>query len=254
MQECLRRQAAGPPRSASDRFWGRSPLAADARSWYAGAVGEIAVARVLDGLGPGWTVLHSVPVGSGDSDIDHVVVGPPGVLTINTKHHDGQRVWAGGSVVMVGGHKTWHVRNSRHEADRASRLLSAAAGMPVPVQPLLVVVGAASIRFGKTPPAVPVLTPGQLARSLRSQRPVQSPAAVEFLSMVAEERGTWHTRAVVLDDTLRHEQRFHRLQRDIALARRRRRRWLLGAGLGLVVGIPAACMAVVGAAVASLVP
>jgi hypothetical protein len=45
---------------------------------------------------------------------------------------------------------------------------------------------------------------------------------VRFLSMLAEERGTWHVDAVVINDTLRHVQRFERLEREIADARLRR--------------------------------
>ncbi|MBG6212216.1 hypothetical protein RCH23_000129 [Cryobacterium sp. CAN_C3] len=45
---------------------------------------------MLSKLGPEWTVLHAVPVGSGSSDIDHVVIGPAGVFTINTKNHTGK--------------------------------------------------------------------------------------------------------------------------------------------------------------------
>jgi len=40
---------------------------------------------------PRWRVLHSVPLrdarGAVRGDIDHVLIGPPGVVTINTKHH-----------------------------------------------------------------------------------------------------------------------------------------------------------------------
>jgi hypothetical protein len=44
-----------------------------------------AVAKGLPKLDEAWRVLHSVPVGSRDSDIDHVVIGPGGVYTINAK-------------------------------------------------------------------------------------------------------------------------------------------------------------------------
>lgn len=73
-------------------------------SWRVGAEGEHVIAEVLAGLvtvsrfgrlrgrTPDWWVLHSVPVGTGSSDIDHVIGGPPGILTINTKHHRTRRV------------------------------------------------------------------------------------------------------------------------------------------------------------------
>ena len=59
----------------------------DERAWRIGADGEEAVAARLAKLGGHWRVLHAVPVGDRGSDIDHVVIGPAVVFTINSKHH-----------------------------------------------------------------------------------------------------------------------------------------------------------------------
>jgi hypothetical protein len=67
-----------PSRSFLGRVFGADPLSPDNYSWYKGALGEI-VGRVLQRLGPEWTVLHAVPVGTATSDIDHVLIGPAGV-------------------------------------------------------------------------------------------------------------------------------------------------------------------------------
>ena len=65
----------------------------DERSWRIGADGEETVGSKLSRLADqGWRVLHSVPVGERDADIDHVLIGPAGVFTINTKTHPGKRV------------------------------------------------------------------------------------------------------------------------------------------------------------------
>lgn len=87
------------------------------RSWRVGADGEFAVAELLVELNPvslipwprrkppAWRVLHSVPVGDGRTDIDHVLIGPPGVVTINTEHHHhhhAKLVLDGVSVVTAG--------------------------------------------------------------------------------------------------------------------------------------------------------
>lgn len=226
MQECLQIQATAEPRSPASRFFGRSPLHPDARSWYQGALGEIEVAGVLSKLGPEWTVLHAVPVGSGDSDIDHLVIGPAGIFTINTKNHAGKKIWVGGGTLKVNNFKTDHIRNSLHEATRASRLLSAAVGTQTHVTPLIVVVASESITKGKTKPKVTVLPSSWLYRWLKRRPLVHSAVAVARFSMLAEQRGTWHTQAVAIDDTLRHVQRFQRLQREMAEARRRAKAWL----------------------------
>ncbi|MBF4563125.1 NERD domain-containing protein [Microbacterium sp. VKM Ac-2870] len=98
MSECLRLQAEGMPRSSFARGIGRSPLSEDSRSWYLGTLGELDVATRLAALeDDSWTVLHSVPVGTRGSDIDHVIVSAAGVFTVNTKFHERARVWVGGS-------------------------------------------------------------------------------------------------------------------------------------------------------------
>jgi hypothetical protein len=53
-----------------------------------GARGEEHVGALLDTLGEcGWVVVHDASFGNGN--IDHIVVGPPGVFTIETKSHPG---------------------------------------------------------------------------------------------------------------------------------------------------------------------
>lgn len=51
-----------------------------------GLDGEKDVGRLLDGLdSDGWRALHTVQTGRGD--IDHIAVGPGGILTVETKSH-----------------------------------------------------------------------------------------------------------------------------------------------------------------------
>ena len=52
MQECLRIQSEALPLGKVAHFFGCSPLCADARSWYRGALGELEVAAELARLGP----------------------------------------------------------------------------------------------------------------------------------------------------------------------------------------------------------
>ncbi|BDZ50137.1 hypothetical protein GCM10025867_23780 [Frondihabitans sucicola] len=73
------------PRGRMARVFGRSPLSNASRPWFVDALGEIEVAerlRALGTRGEAWRVLHSVPIGAGTSDIDHVVIGPAGVFTL----------------------------------------------------------------------------------------------------------------------------------------------------------------------------
>ncbi|GHF11770.1 nuclease-related domain-containing protein [Pseudolysinimonas yzui] len=124
----------------------------DARGWYWGVLGEQRVAATLSTLGPEWTVLHSVPVGAGNTDIDHVVIGPAGVFTLNTKYSPVSNVWTAGRGLMVNGESRAHyLRSSMAELQRASTALSQAAGFAVPVFSALVFVDPASLTV-KAPP------------------------------------------------------------------------------------------------------
>lgn len=114
----------------------------DERSWRVGADGEEAVAQQLALLDPRWRVLHAVPVGERSSDIDHVVIGPAGVFTVNAKHHPSASIWVGGNTFLVNGRRVHYIRNSRHEALRAARLLTARAGFPVTAVGIIAVMGA----------------------------------------------------------------------------------------------------------------
>jgi len=227
IQKCLDVQSAAAPPGRVATFFGASPLHPDARSWYQGALGEIEVASALAKLSPEWTVLHSVPIGDGNTDIDHIVIGPGGVFTINTKHHAGKNVWVGGTVLSVNGQKTEHIRKSRHEAISAAEHLRA-VGAPVAVTPLIVIVGASSLSEGKKPAAVTVLAVERLHRWLSKQRGIHSQQAVAYYTQLAEQRMTWHATGGPVADVLRRTQRFVRLQSQVDAASRIRRRWALG--------------------------
>lgn len=238
MQQCLRLQDEREPRSRLARVFGRDPLHPDARGWYRGALGETRVARILGRLDHQWRVLHAVPVGTGGADIDHLVVGPAGVFTINTKNHSGKKIWAAGDGFTVNGQRLAHIRNSLFEAERASRLLTRVAGFPVAVTPLIVIVDPASI--GCTDPKVAVLNSTELFRWMRRRPQMQTNEAVARIFAAAETRSTWSadvddhlpaSRAVVEHtDATATELRFTRLRADVDRARNRRRAWsLLGA-------------------------
>jgi len=111
----------------------------DERAWRRGAAGEEEVARQLDKLGPSWRVVHSVPVGPNETDIDHVVIGPPGVFTLNTKNHLGKRVTVYEFAIYVSGIKQPYLSKSRAECGSASRILSSACDFEVVVHPVVVI-------------------------------------------------------------------------------------------------------------------
>lgn len=190
--EALRAQA--PVRS----FLGRLTDAhTEERSWRVGAKGEEAVADQLArlrGRDPRWGYLNAIPVGTRGSDIDHVVMGPGGVFTINAKHHPDGKIWVAGSTLMVNGKKRPYIRNAVHEADRASRLLSNACGFRVSVFPMIVLVGHASLTIRTPPEGVLLVNRRQLSKFLRRLPDVVPPAELRVILDQARISKTWSPR------------------------------------------------------------
>jgi hypothetical protein len=141
----------------------------DERAWRIGADREEKVAARLAKLvkrDPRWHVVHAIPVGENGADIDHLVVGPAGVFTLNSKHHPDAKIWIRGDTFLVNGHGQPYVRNSRHEARRAARLLAAATGCPVPVTGVVMPVGAADLVIKQLPDDVAIVNRMRLVKWL----------------------------------------------------------------------------------------
>lgn len=146
----------------------------------------------LQKLGPDWRVLHAVPVGTKGSDIDHVLIGPPGVFTLNAKHHPHGNVWVYYDAFAVNGQKYPYIRNSRFEARRASKLLARAVGSAVDVHGVVVVVGAhRGFTIKHQPNDVRVVGRNQLASWLSKLPRQQSQADVELIYHFARKSATW---------------------------------------------------------------
>ncbi|MFJ4165567.1 nuclease-related domain-containing protein [Microbacterium sp. NPDC089698] len=215
------------------RLFGRTPLSPDAQSWYLGAIGELEVGRILDRLGPEWRTLHAVPVGKRGSDIDHVVIGPGGVFTINTKHHDGAKVWVGGHRILVNGQRTDHLRNADFEATRAAKILGAATHQTVDATPILAIVGAKSIQIKEKPPRVEVLRAEALVRRLEHAPRILTPADVTMLDRVAVVPETWGSSPPPEADLTA----FAALRTEVVSAFRRRQAWAAGGILAVMAAL-----------------
>lgn len=164
------------------------------RAWRIGAEGEVKVAAALAKVvarGPRWRVLHAIPVGERGADIDHLVIGPGGIFTVNAKHHPGARIWVGGSTVLVNGQRQPYVRTSRHEAARAAKLLTAACGFSVPVEGLIVTVRAEDVVIKQQPEGVSVVPRHQITRWLLQREDGHPPEMLEAVYEMARRSMTW---------------------------------------------------------------
>jgi hypothetical protein len=160
------------------------------RAWRRGAEGEEEVAWQLRKLGDGWRVLHSVPIGTGETDIDHVVIGPPGVFTLNAKNHLGKRVTVYEKAIYVSGTKQPYLAKSRAEGKRAAKILSNACNFPVTVTPMLVIM-ANELNLKGHPTDVRVVARKRMAKWFAIQAPYLSPAEIESIYAAARRRSIW---------------------------------------------------------------
>jgi hypothetical protein len=115
-------------------------------------------------------------------------------VTVNTKT-TGAAVWVGEYGLTVGGKPVDYLRRSRHEADRAGRLLRRATGLEVPVRAVIVFVGPRKVTVrGGGPAGVAVLpTPRALRHWLRRQSPALQPGQVEAIYEAARRPASWQT-------------------------------------------------------------
>jgi len=219
--KCLEVQSQAEARDASLRTAQRVVLHDDAWSWYQGALGEIEVGRMLSELGPEWFVRHAVPIGAGTKDVDHLVIGPGGVFAINTKHHSGAKVWVVDYVLGINNSKTRHLADGRRDGADVAKRLSAKAGFPVTVRPVVALVDPQSVvdKRSQYSRPVAVLDARKLVHWLKAQPQQLSDTKLGLLKLAAEEPETWHIDPLAAN-TLRVMPRFERLIVDVGTPRR----------------------------------
>jgi hypothetical protein len=161
----------------------------DERAWRRGAAGERVTAWWLGRLPDGWHLFNDIPVGHRGANIDHVIVGPAGVFTVNAKNLTG-KVWVAPSEIRHNGHKTDYIRTSIHEATRASKLLSAAVGSHVTARPVLAILADDWTLRGK-PAEVFVGAPRAVKDWLRRLPPEMSVRDVTTIAAAVAKPTTW---------------------------------------------------------------
>jgi hypothetical protein len=208
---CLDVQRSARPRCFFGRLFGFDPLHRDAVAWYRDALGERRVGRILAGLGREWRVLHAVPQGDGDADIDHLVIGPPGVFTLT----------AGGVIEAEDG------------ARAASRALTRAAGIPVVARAVVVDATPDAHDARRSAQLVPA---NGLVRHLRDLPAALGPDTVASVARAAEEWTTWQPFVV---DTAHRDPggEFERLHAAVVGARVRRTLWAIAGASALITSV-----------------
>ena len=179
-------RTAEPTRTRFARFLGLYP---DARASNRGANGELVTGWWLGRLPEGWHVINDVPVGEAGTNIDHVVVGPGGVFTINTKNLTG-KVWVGAKSILHDRRRTDFLPKTSAEARRASQLLSAAVGRPVEVRGVLAIL-CDDWTIKQRPAEVYVDATRGVKDWMLRQPAILRPQEVIELTRAASNPGTW---------------------------------------------------------------
>jgi hypothetical protein len=142
-------------------------------------------------LGHEWRVLHSIPIGDRGTDVDHLVIGPGGVYSLNTKNHSGKKVWVHTNAFRVNGYThNEYLRASRSEAEKSSRLLATECGFPVTVTGVVVVI-ADRLDVREMPFLTPVIARKKIVGWLRSQPPRLSSSDIASIYAAARQPATW---------------------------------------------------------------
>jgi Nuclease-related domain len=141
----------------------RFRVSREARAWRDGVRGERATARMLRRLGRrGYAVFHDVAIPGTPANADHLLIGPPGVLLVDSKRYAGQ-------VTQSADGRVWHNHHPMDQQLRALRLETEAISqaLGVHVRPLMCVHGARVAYGGLRAGAVEILPAGRLCSMLR---------------------------------------------------------------------------------------
>jgi hypothetical protein len=131
-------------------------------AWRTGALGEERTAELLRPLeAQGFRVMHDRLIPRSRANIDHIVIGPPGVFIVETKNYGGKLRVRRGEVWVAGRRKTEIVAQAKREAAAVAGVVS-----PVSVTPLLCVHRADLGWFKMEADGVRIVAPKEMVRVL----------------------------------------------------------------------------------------
>jgi hypothetical protein len=147
-------------------WWLRFRPSGDTRAWRDGASGERATARLLRRLHRhGYAVFHDVAIPGTPANADHLLIGPPGVILVDSKRYTGQ-------VTQSADGRVWHnhypMDHTLHALRLETQAISAALG--VHVRPVVCVHQAQVAHGGLVAGDVEILPAGRLRSMLRNRR------------------------------------------------------------------------------------
>jgi nuclease-like protein len=160
-------------------------------AWQVGADGEVRTGRLLESLvAAGFRVLHDRKIpGARSANIDHIVIGPPGIYVVETKSYKGSLQIRGDEVFVAGRLKNGWIDEVNREAAAVRTVLAdqvAANGWTV--TPIICVHRADLPWFRSEVQGVRIVSGKDLVKWLRKADPIISPTEVERLADLAAAR------------------------------------------------------------------
>lgn len=160
-------------------------------AWGIGAEGERRTGGALDQLkSEGFVILHDRSIPGSWTNIDHIVIGPPGVAVVETKSYRGKLRVRGGEVYVNGYRRTdTTVGEVVGEAAAVSRVLRGAPERRgVIIRPILCIHRADLPFFAASPRGVPIVDGRGLVQMLRKAPPQLSPDDIKLLARLLDDR------------------------------------------------------------------
>jgi hypothetical protein len=159
----------------------RFRVSADTLAWRRGATGERRTARLLGRLERhGWAVLHDLAIPGSAANIDHLLIGPGGVVVIDSKQYRGRLRLDQDGLLWHGRHLlSWMLRRVRWEGDQADEVLGV-ADLTVAA---IVAVHGASVPWGRLAvDGVTVAAARRVPDLLQALPPILGPEQVTWLA------------------------------------------------------------------------
>lgn len=144
-------------------------LPASTTAWRTGAIGEERTGKLLEPLeAGGFRIIHDRLIRDSRANIDHIVVGPPGIFVVETKNYESK---------LSRGQKERFAAQAKREAAAVAAVVS-----PVPVTPLICVHRADLGWFKVRVDGVRIVSPKELIKVLRKAPEQLVPAEVARLA------------------------------------------------------------------------
>lgn len=160
-------------------------------AWQVGADGEVRTGRLLETLeADGFRVLHDRRIpGARSANIDHIVIGPPGIYVVETKSYKGSLQVRGNEVFVAGRRKNgWIDEVNREAAGVRTALADEIAAHGWTVTPIICVHRADLPWFRSEVLGVRIVSGKDLVKRLRKADPSLSPADVDRIARLAAAR------------------------------------------------------------------